>query len=194
VARPAVIVGCALAAIGFALWATQLADLSLGSQWIWIALAGAGIGLVLGPVSTDAVNRAPRTSYGEATGITQTSRNFGASLGLAVLGSILIAQNTSRIESTLEGRGVPVAAADRVAKALSTSGGGDSGRFADRAGATSRGLFEAVQLDFAHSIRTVFFLMAAVMAVACLVAIVAVPRGRVEEPVADTIAEPQPVG
>jgi EmrB/QacA subfamily drug resistance transporter len=193
-ARPSVIAGCALAATGFALWATQLTDLTLGSQWIWIALAGAGIGLVLGPVSTDAINRAPRTSYGEATGITQTSRNFGSSLGLAVLGSILIARNTSRIESTLEGRGVPATAADRVAKALSTSGGGDSGRFADQAGAASRGLFQAVQLDFAHSIRTVFFLMAAVMAIACLVAIVAVPRGRAEEPVADAAAEPQPVG
>jgi hypothetical protein len=51
-----------------------------------------------------------------------------------------------------------------------------------------------VQLHFAHSVRTVFLLVAAVMAVACLVAVVAVPRGRVEEPVADAAAEPQPVG
>ena len=34
----------------------------------------------------DAVNRAPSSSYSEVTGITQTARNFGASLGLAVLG------------------------------------------------------------------------------------------------------------
>jgi EmrB/QacA subfamily drug resistance transporter len=175
-ARPAVVAGCALAAAGFALWASKLPDLSVDGQWLYIVLAGAGIGLVLGPVSTDAVNRAPRTGYGEATGITQTSRNFGSSRGLAVLGSILIAQNTSRIESTLEGRGVPAGQADRVAQALSLSGGGDSGRFADRAGAQARGLFEAVQLDFAHSLRTVFFLMAAVMALAFVVALVAVPK------------------
>jgi uncharacterized protein (DUF302 family) len=45
---------------------------------------------MLTPASTDAVNRAPRTSYSEATRITQAARNFGASLGLAVLGTVLI--------------------------------------------------------------------------------------------------------
>jgi hypothetical protein len=56
-----------------------------------LIIAGAGLGLILGPASTDAVNRAPSTSYSEVTGITQTGRNFGASLGLAMLGTILIA-------------------------------------------------------------------------------------------------------
>jgi predicted MFS family arabinose efflux permease len=195
-ARPAVVIGCALAAAGFALWASKLTDLSVNSQWLYIVLAGAGIGLVLGPVSTDAVNRAPRTGYGEATGITQTARNFGSSLGLAVLGSILLAQNTSHIESTLEGRGVPAAQADGIARALSGSGGGDAQGFADRAGSQARALFAAVQTDFAQSLQTVFYLMAAVMAVAFLVALVAMPRGRVEEPAAaeGPAVGAQPVG
>jgi EmrB/QacA subfamily drug resistance transporter len=183
-ARPAVILGCALAAAGFALWASKLTDLSVDSQWLYIVLAGAGIGLVLGPVSTDAVNRAPRTGYGEATGITQTARNFGSSLGLAVLGSILLAQNTSHIESTLKGHGVPTAQAGDIARALSGSGGGDSQGFAAQAGSQARALFAAVQTDFAQSLQTVFYLMAAVMAVAFVVALAAMPRGRVEEPAA----------
>jgi predicted MFS family arabinose efflux permease len=193
-ARPSVLAGCAIAAAGFALWASKLTDLSVGGQWLYIVIAGAGTGLILGPVSTDAVNRAPRASYGEVTGITQTARNFGSSLGLAVLGSILVAQNTSRIETTLEGRGVPAAAADRVANALSLSGGGDTSRFSERAGPQARALFDAVQLDFAHSLRTVFFIMAAVMAVAFVVALVAVPRGRAPEAAAVPDAEPQPAG
>ena len=52
-------------------------------------LAGAGIGFLLGPASTDAVNRAINASYGEVTGITQTVRNYGSTLGLAVLGTVL---------------------------------------------------------------------------------------------------------
>ena len=48
------------------------------------------MGFMLGPASTDAVNRASRLSYGEATGITQTVRNYAASLGLAILGTILV--------------------------------------------------------------------------------------------------------
>ena len=55
---------------------------------------------MLGPVSTDALNRAPDASYGEVTGITQTVRNFGASLGLAIMGSLFIPQNVDRVEST----------------------------------------------------------------------------------------------
>ena len=54
-------------------------------------IAGAGLGLVLGPVSTDALNRARGAGYGEVTGITQTARNLGASLGLAIMGSLLAA-------------------------------------------------------------------------------------------------------
>ena len=46
--------------------------------------------MMLGPANTDAVNRAGNLSYGEATGITQTIRNYGASLGLAALGTILL--------------------------------------------------------------------------------------------------------
>ena len=44
-------------------------------------MAGAGMGLMLGQANTDAINRTSRYSYGEATGITQTVRNYGASLG-----------------------------------------------------------------------------------------------------------------
>ena len=37
-----VVLGCAVATAGFALWAHSLPDLSVSSQWYWIVLAGAG--------------------------------------------------------------------------------------------------------------------------------------------------------
>ena len=101
-------------------------DQDLNDQWYFIVLAGIGTGFLLGPASTDAVNRAPRTSYGEVTGITQTTRNFGASLGLALLGTILVIQNKANIESSLTAAGVPKARADQIADALSHAGGGRS--------------------------------------------------------------------
>jgi hypothetical protein len=56
----------------------------------------------LTPASTDAVNRATRASYSEVTGITQTARNLGASLGLAVLGTILVARNAVNVSRALD--------------------------------------------------------------------------------------------
>ncbi|HYN51160.1 MAG TPA: MFS transporter, partial [Thermoleophilaceae bacterium] len=180
-ARPAVVPGCLVAAVGFALWAWRLPDQDLNNQWYFIVLAGAGMGLILGPASTDAVNRAPRTSYGEVTGVTQTARNFGASVGMALLGTILIAQNISNIESSLEGAGLPAARAEQVADAVSHAGAGSSGEFASRAGPKAKEIFADIQHDFALSSRVVFYVMAGVMLVSFVVALVGMPAGKVEE-------------
>jgi EmrB/QacA subfamily drug resistance transporter len=177
-AKPAVVPGAILAAVGFYLWAQQLTDLSLDAQWPYIVMTGAGMGLILSPANTDAINRAPATSYGEATGITQTVRNFGASLGLAVLGTILIAQNKLHIEDSLAGFGIPKGEADKIAASISESGGGDSGNFAKESGKEAREIFDAVQLDFAQAMEVVFYVMAAVMAVAFVVALIALPSGK----------------
>ena len=120
-AKPAVVWGSAIGAVGFFLLARKLTDLSLGAQTLYIVLSGAGLGLMLGPASTDAVNRAPSTSYSEVTGITQTARNFGASLGLAVLGAILIAQNRTNVSNALTKAGVPASVARKVASSFSAS-------------------------------------------------------------------------
>jgi EmrB/QacA subfamily drug resistance transporter len=173
-ARPAVVVGSAIAAVGFYLLAGKLTDLSLGAQTIYIVIAGAGVGLMLGPASTDAVNRAPSTSYSEVTGITQTARNFGASLGLAVLGAILIAQNKTNVTHALTTAGVPEARAAKIASSFSSgSQGASSGH-----GGTS--LVHTVQLAAAHSTQTVFYIMAGVMAATFLVSFFRFPRGRIE--------------
>ncbi len=170
-ARPAVVAGCAIAAVGFYLWASKLDELSFNSQWIYLVVAGAGMGAVLGPVSTDAVNRASRATYGAVTGLTQTVRNFAGSLGLAVLGSILITQNVSRIGPTLTKTGLPLDKADEIARGI--SGGGA----AQAAGQASPAILHAIQLDFAHSIQIVVYAMAGLMALAFAVAIAMMPSG-----------------
>src|SRR5262249_34468051 len=120
-AKRPVVLGCALAAVGFWLWAGKVTSLDSGKEVWFIVLAGAGLGMMLGPSSTDAVNRAGRLSYGEATGITQTVRNYAASLGLAILGSLLVSQMHSRVVTSLEGRGVSPAVASADASHLSES-------------------------------------------------------------------------
>ena len=57
------VLGCAVAAAGFALWAHSLPDLSVSSQWYWIVLAGAGVGLVLGPAQALALPQGTRLRW-----------------------------------------------------------------------------------------------------------------------------------
>jgi EmrB/QacA subfamily drug resistance transporter len=181
-ARSSVILGCALGAVGFYLLAGELTDLSLNAQVPYLMLAGGGIGLILGPASTDALNRAPSSGYSEVTGITQTSRNFGASLGLAVLGSILISRIGTNVTDALVRGGVPREEAQRVATDFG-SGGGAAPR------GTSPQLLEQVQLAFADSIQTVFYVMAAVLAATFVIALLRMPAGRVES--VETAGEPE---
>jgi EmrB/QacA subfamily drug resistance transporter len=170
-ARPTIVLGGAVGAVGFYLLAGKLTDLNLSHQWFLIAIAGAGLGFMLGPASTDAVNRAPSTSYSEVTGITQTGRNFGASLGLAVLGTIMINRSATTVTDALTRNGVPHAEAAKLASSFS-SGGSGSGS----AGRAPAAVVHDVQLAFAQATQTVFYIMAAVMAATFVIAWVWLPR------------------
>ncbi|HUO47282.1 MAG TPA: MFS transporter, partial [Acidimicrobiales bacterium] len=168
-AKRAVIIGCAIAAVGFGVWASKAMTLSFGTQQIWVIVAGFGMGMMLGPANTDAINRAGNLSYGEATGITQTIRNYGASLGLAALGTILLFDFRAQLTSSFRARGVPDPAgeADRVAQ------------FQHQGGSVAS-IPHDVSLDFAHATQTVLYVMCAIMALAGVVALVGLQRGRQE--------------
>jgi len=180
-ARPTVVAGCAIGAIGFALWAHAMPDLSVGSQWPFMVISGIGVGLILSPANTDALNRVPRSRYGEATGITQTVRNFGSSLGLAVLGTVLILENKSRLEATQGAQGVPKSQADQIAETLSEAGSAEPSGLAGQAGAGAQKIYAAVPHDFALSSRTVFYGMAVALAVAFVVSLIWMPPGKAPE-------------
>ena len=173
-AKLPVVLGCVLAAVGFGLWASKVTDLDTGAQWYYIVMAGAGMGLMLGQANTDAINRASRYSYGEATGITQTVRNYGASLGFAILGTLLITRLRSAITSSLTSRGLPGPAASTEAAKIAQLQGGNS-----NSNITTIPAF--IRDDFAAATRDVLYGMAVIMAVAALVALLGLRRGVQED-------------
>ena len=173
-AKRPVVLGCILAAVGFSLWAGEVTTLRFGAQEWYVVLAGAGMGFLLGPASTDAVNRASTLSYGEATGITQTVRNYAASLGLAILGTVLLTQMRSRLTASLVAMGVPEDRAAAQATSLAQNHAGTGG---------PASIPHFVRLDFAYATRDVLYGMALVMAVAAVVGMVGLRRGVQEEPV-----------
>ncbi len=172
-AKRPVVVGCALAAVGFALWAGRAANLDLGSQVWAIVLSGAGMGLVLGQANTDAINRASRYSYGEATGITQTVRNYAAGLGLAILGTVLLSVFRSRLTTSLLSQGLSPSAASREAASITQASHGGSS-----SGASAIPLF--VRHDFASATSVVLYVMAGTLAAGAVVALLGLRPGRQE--------------
>jgi EmrB/QacA subfamily drug resistance transporter len=177
-ARKAAVWGGVLGAAGFFCWAARLQGLSENSQWPWIVLAGAGLGLVIGSSNTDAINQVAAEHFGEATGITQTARNLGAAVGMAILGTVLTTSARDDIEGTLSGFGVSKQKADAIAASLHGSGGGkSSAAFTAQAGSKAQEIFHAVRLDFAEASKLVFQGMGVVMAVVAIVALVGLTRG-----------------
>ena len=176
-AKRAVVLGCAIAAVGFGVWASKATTLSFSKQQIWVIVAGFGMGMMLGPANTDAVNRAGNLSYGEATGITQTIRNFGASLGLAGLGTILLFSYRSHLTTSLKAMGDPHAAAEASKITQSQQGSG-----------SVSSIPHFVSLNFAQATEVVLYVMCGIMGFAALVAFFGLQRGRQEvAPVEDGI-------
>jgi hypothetical protein len=120
------------------------------------------MGLMLGQANTDAINRASRYSYGEATGITQTVRNYGASLGFAILGTLLITRFRSQVASSLTARGLPGPAASAQAAKIAQLQGGNGNITA---------IPPFIRADFAAATKDVLYGMAVIMAVGAVVAL-----------------------
>ena len=185
-ARPALKMGGVVGAVE-----CELTNLNMHDQWLYAALAGAGIGFILAPASTDAVNRAIGTSYGEVTGITQTVRNFAASVGMAIYGTILTHVTTSNVTGTLESRGVPAGTAESTARDVteSVTGNGDARppTGTGPAAEATRDAMSAIRTDFAEANQWVFYGMAIALGIAFLCAL-RHPGGtvnaKVEEPAA----------
>jgi EmrB/QacA subfamily drug resistance transporter len=89
---PFVIAGTGIALAGVLL---SFVDSSTPTWWLLVAYAVMGIGnaAVGAPVSQTAVAGMPRERIGVATGISSTSRQVGATLGVAIAGAVLAAHS-----------------------------------------------------------------------------------------------------
>jgi MFS family permease len=64
-------------------------------------LMGMGIGLVMSPMSTAAMNSVDRTKAGAASGVLSMSRMVGGTFGVAVMGALITALGRSELDSRL---------------------------------------------------------------------------------------------
>lgn len=102
--RPTVLTGLALAAVGVVAWAASLLTLSYLPQLPGMILTGLGIGL-MSPTNTDALGRVGGPDRAQASGLVQAVRQLGGTLGIAVIGGLILSYH-----GTESGRGHTAAA------------------------------------------------------------------------------------
>jgi len=100
------LIGTAMMAAGFLGQAPFLKQAEFLLILPGMILLGLGIGLVMVATNTDALNRAPSQYRGQASGVVQTIRQMGATIGLASIGALvttMLAWETGRIIDIYEG-------------------------------------------------------------------------------------------
>ncbi len=119
--RALVTLGSSLAGLGI-LWSGLVLD---RFEYAWLVpgylLLGLGIGLVMSPINTDALNSTTADLRGQASGAFQAVRQVGGTVGLAVLATIVGTIESRRIVSSIEALGGTEAQAAQIAGSLSQS-------------------------------------------------------------------------
>ncbi|MDQ2754695.1 MAG: MFS transporter, partial [Actinomycetota bacterium] len=106
--RVPMVTGCVMAAAG--LFATDLVVTPTAGPWqlAWtFALAGAGFGIAIVPVTASVLSVVPAARSGMAASATNTSRELGAVAGVSVLGTIVYGKLTVDLSRSLTSIGIP---------------------------------------------------------------------------------------
>lgn len=116
--------GMLLEAIGIVLLGLVISTTVTG--WMMapgLFLYGAGVGFATAQLTGVILSEVPVAESGQASAVQSTARQVGAAIGTAILGTTLIIGLGSGVQTSLEDRGVPAAAATQVADAMSASAG-----------------------------------------------------------------------
>jgi EmrB/QacA subfamily drug resistance transporter len=177
--RPLIASGLLLVS-GSLFWQGHLAvDTPYSSLLGAFVMMGVGMGLVMSPMSTAAMNAVEATKAGVASGILSMSRMVGGTFGVAAMGALVTGLGRHRIEETLPQ--LPAAARDRLTEGLG----------AGAAQQASGAVADAVREAFVYALNNGLRLGAAVAAAGALLAWLLI-ADRVAHPVAEPILEPLP--
>ena len=119
-------------------------------------LMGLGMGLVMSPMSTAAMNAVEPTKAGVASGILSMSRMVGGTFGVAAMGALVSGLGKSRIDDLLPN--VPEGVRSKLADSLGAGGAQVSGQVGD-----------AVQNAFVYAVNDGLRIAAVIAAIGALI-------------------------
>ena len=116
------VMGALMAASALFLLLRLAPDSSYASIWWDFGLFGIGLGLMLSPLAEAVLSATPPTRAGLGSSVNNTSRQVGTTLGVAVLGTVVVQQFASNIASQLTQAGVPASLGATIASKIATAG------------------------------------------------------------------------
>jgi MFS family permease len=148
-------------------------------------LMGFGMGLVMSPMTTAAMNAIDRTKAGVASGVLSMSRMVGGTFGVAVMGALVTTIGRANLDSSLPH--VPAATRGALANALG-SGAVPTGH------ATSPAIVEAVRHAFVSALSTGLTIGGVITVIGAIAAVTLIQRSptRAETPSAEADSAPSP--
>lgn len=178
--RPLIVAGMVCAA-GSLLWLSRIEpDTSFGYLLPGFVLMGFGLGLVMSPMSTAAMNSVDRTKAGVASGTLSMVRMVGGTFGVAALGALIAAVGRHDLSQSLPQ--LPAGARERLVDGLG-SGVGLGGAPAQVKSATTSA--------FVDALGTGLTISAAATLVAAAVAWWLISGGRPQHEQPIQVAEPE---
>ena len=114
--RPLMTLGLLVVACALAIQSRLTVHTGYGLLLPGFVLMGLGMGLVMSPMSTAAMNSVDQTKAGAAAGLLSMIRMVGSTFGVAVIGALVTTIGASQIDSSLPH--LPVAARQHIVDAL----------------------------------------------------------------------------
>ena len=138
-----------------------------------LGLFGVGCSLLLTPLTTAVLSVTPPERSGLGSSILTTFRQVGISLGVAVLGAVVLQQFPGNIASQLTQRGLPASISATIANKIASAGAGTSQALTSgRLPLPPAVLHQAINQAFVDALHVTFLISAiALLATALLVAI-----------------------
>jgi EmrB/QacA subfamily drug resistance transporter len=171
--------GCLGAGAGFVLSSVLVVDLDYWRLVPGYVLLGIGIAFIMTPSNTDGMNAAPAALRGQASGVIQSVRQIGGTLGIAVLSSVILTRFRDGIASRLDISSDQAQALDRTlseaqaGQAPLTSSNIPRGRVDE--------VIDAFKDSYASSLRVAYAIVAVGLALGALLAFVVLRKLKFSE-------------
>ena len=151
---------------------------------------GVGVGLIMGPANTDGMNAAVRDLRGQASGVIQTVRQIGGTVGLAIMGTVVANVKSSNLETSLGADGATPAQISQIESILAQSPAEQQAAAQSIPGAKQELVLGAVQDAATSGISWAYYVGGTVLVLASVVAFAVLRHVEYEDDPEGAVAAP----